>query len=109
MVESTREINGQITKEIRYYLSSLPVNAEVFGNAVRAHWGIENSCHWMLDVVFREDQCRIRIGNAAENMSTLRRLSLNLLRRDKTEKGGIQIKRLKAALDEDYLRRILNS
>lgn len=109
MVESTREINGLVTKEIRYYLSSLPVNAEVFGNAVRAHWGIENSCHWMLDVVFREDQCRIRIGNAAENMSTLRRLSLNLLRRDKTEKGGIQIKRLKAALDEDYLRRILNS
>lgn len=109
MVEATRDLNGQVTKEVRYYLSSLPVNSEVFGNAIRSHWGIENSCHWMLDVVFREDQCRIRVGNAAENMSTLRRLALNLLRRDKSEKCGIQIKRLKAALDESYLLKVLTS
>ena len=100
MVEATRDLNGQARTEVRYYLSSLPVNAEVFGNAVRSHKGIENSCHRMLDVVFREDQCHIRVGNAAENISTLRRLALNLLGRDKTEKCGIQIKRLKAALDE---------
>lgn len=109
LVEATREVNGHKTREIRYYLSSLPVNAEVFGHAVRSHWGIENSCHWMLDVVFREDQCRIRIGNAAENMSTLRRLALNLLRREKSEKCGVQIKRLKAALDEHYLFKVLTS
>jgi len=74
---------------------------------VRSHWGIENSCHWVLDVVFREDASRIRVGNAAENMSTLRRLALNLLRREKSEKGGIHVKRLKAALDEKYLLKVL--
>lgn len=107
LVEAIREANGHKTREIRYYLSSLPVNAEVFGHAVRSHWGIENSCRWMLDVVFREDQCRI--GNAAENMSILRRLALNLLRREKSEKCGVQIKRLKAALDEHYLFKVLTS
>lgn len=109
MVEATRELNGQRTTEVRYYLSSLPVKASVFGHAVRSHWGIENSCHWVLDVVFREDDCRIRIGNAAENMSTLRRLALNLLRREKTEKRGVHGKRLRAALDDNYLLKILNS
>ena len=74
---------------------------------MRSHWGIENSCHWVLDVVFREDASRIRVGNAAENMSTLRRLALNLLRREKSEKGGIHVKRLKAALDEKYLLKVL--
>ncbi|MFN0086123.1 MAG: ISAs1 family transposase [Blastocatellia bacterium] len=109
MVEATREINGQATTELRYYLSSLPVDVEKFAHAVRSHWGIENSCHWVLDVVFREDDCRIRVGNAAENMSALRRFALNLLRRDKSEKRGVKIKRLKAALDDAYLLKILTS
>ena len=108
LVEATREIGGQCTTEIRYYLSSLPVNAAEFARAVRGHWGIEHACHWVLDVVFREDQCRLRIGQAAENMSRLRRLALNLLRREKSEKRGIHVKRLKAALDEKYLLKILN-
>jgi predicted transposase YbfD/YdcC len=109
MVEARRELNGQRTTDIRYYLSSLPVNAAQFAHAVRSHWGIENACHWVLDVVFREDHSRIRVGNAAENMSTLRRLALNLLRREKSEKRGVHVKRLKAALDEKYLLKVLNS
>lgn len=109
MVEATRELGDKQTTEIRYYLSSLPVDGPEFGRAVRSHWGIENSCHWVLDVVFREDASRIRIGNAAENMSTLRRLALNLLRREKSEKRGVHVKRLKAALDEKYLLKVLRS
>ncbi len=109
LVEATREINGKATTELRYYLSSLPVEAKTFGTAVRTHWGIENSCHWVLDVVLREDDCRIRIGNAAENMSTLRRLAMNLLRREKSDKRGVNVKRLKAALDEKYLLKVLRS
>lgn len=109
MVEATRELGDKQTREMRYYLSSLPVKAQEFARAVRSHWGIENSCHWVLDVVFREDASRIRIGNAAENMSTLRRLALNLLRREKSEKRGVHVKRLKAALDEKYLLKVLRS
>lgn len=109
MVEATREVGGKQTREIRYYLSSLPINAQEFGRAVRSHWGVENSCHWVLDVVLREDASRIRVGNAAENMSTLRRLALNLLRREKSEKRGVHVKRLKAALDEKYLLKVLRS
>ncbi|HWQ35502.1 MAG TPA: ISAs1 family transposase [Blastocatellia bacterium] len=109
MVEATRDVNGQVTTETRFYLSSLPVRAVEFGRAVRAHWGIENSCHWVLDVVLREDDCRLRVGNAAENMSLLRRFALNLLRREKTEKRGLRIKQLKAALSLDYLIKVLSS
>lgn len=109
LVEATREINGQATTELRYYLSSLPVEAKTFGHAVRTHWSIENSCHWVLDVVFREDDCRIRIGHAAENMGILRRLAMNLLRREKSDKRGIHVKQLKAALDERYLLKVLRS
>lgn len=109
LVEATREMNGKATTEVRYYLSSLPVQAQRFGQAVRTHWGIENSCHWVLDVVFREDDCRLRVGNAAENMSTLRRLAMNLLRREKSDKRGVKVKQLKAALNEKYLLKVLRS
>ncbi len=109
MVESSRDIHGKVTIEKRCYLSSLPVDAAEFGRAVRSHWGIENSCHWVLDVVLREDDCRLRVGNAAENMSLLRRFALNLLRREKTEKRGIHAKQMKAALSLDYLIRVLSS
>ena len=109
VVKATREVKGETTTEWRYYLSSLPVDAASFGSAVRTHWAIENACHWVLDVVFREDDCRIRIGHAAENMSTLRRWAMNLLRRDKSDKRGIQVKRLKAALNEKYLLHVLTS
>lgn len=107
MVESEREIGEKVTKEIRYYISSLPGNAKQFGDAVRRHWGIENSLHWVLDVAFREDECRIRKGYAAENFAVLRHIALNLVRQEKSIKRGVKGKRLKAGWDNDYLGKIL--
>ena len=108
MVESEREIGDKLTKETRYYISSLPGNAKLFGDAVRKHWGIENSLHWVLDVVFREDECRIRKGYAAENFAVLRHIALNLVREEKSIKRGVKGKRLKAGWDNDYLGKILS-
>lgn len=109
LVEATREVGGQVTTEVRYHLSSLPVKAERFAEAVRGHWGIENSCHWILDVVFGEDDSRVRVGHAAQKLALIRRLALNLLQQEKTLKRGIKTKRLKAALDDRYLLKILTS
>lgn len=107
MVEAIREISGQRTVERRYYLTSLPMGVEMFARAVRGHWGVENKLHWVLDVCFREDQSRARTGYAAENLATLRRLALNLLRREKTKKRGIKGKQLNAGWDHAYLLRLL--
>jgi predicted transposase YbfD/YdcC len=107
MVESIREIDGKATRERRYYLSSLKLNVETFARAVRGHWGVENKLHWVLDVCFREDQSRARQGYAAENLATLRRLALNLLKREKTKKRGIRAKMLNASWDHPYLLRLL--
>ena len=107
MVEAIREISGARTVERRYYLSSLPLGVETFARAVRGHWGVENKLHWVLDVCFREDQSRARAGYAAENLATLRRLALNLLRREKTKKRGIKGKQLNAGWDHAYLLRLL--
>jgi len=107
MVEAIREIGAQRTVERRYYLSSLPLGVETFARAVRGHWGVENKLHWVLDVCFREDQSRARAGYAAENLATLRRLALNLLRREKTKKRGIKGKQLNASWDHAYLLRLL--
>ena len=107
MVEAIREIAGQRTVERRYYLTSLPLGVESFARAVRGHWGVENKLHWVLDVCFREDQSRARTGYAAENLATLRRLALNLLRRDNTKKRGIKGKQLNASWDHAYLLRLL--
>ncbi|MEI7436832.1 MAG: ISAs1 family transposase [bacterium] len=107
LVESIRDISGQQTVERRYYLSSLPLGVENFGRAVRGHWGVENKVHWVLDVCFREDQSRARAGHAAENLATLRRLALNLLKRDKTKRRGMKGKQLNAGWDHTYLLRLL--
>jgi len=107
MVESIRQIDGRSTLERRYYLSSLPVEVETFGRAVRGHWGVENKLHWVMDVCFREDQSRARQGYAAENLATLRRLALNLLKREKTKRRGIRGKQLNASWDHPYLLRLL--
>ena len=107
MVESIRQIDGKSTLERRYYLSSLPVEVETFGRAVRGHWGVENKLHWVMDVCFREDQSRARQGYAAENLATLRRLALNLLKQEKTKKRGIRGKQLNASWDHPYLLRLL--
>jgi predicted transposase YbfD/YdcC len=107
MVEATREIRGQKSVERRYYLSSLPLNAEKFGRAVRFHWSIENQLHWTLDVVFGEDQSRARTGYAIENLATLRRLALNMLKGEKSKKRGIKGKMLNASWDHTYLLKLL--
>ncbi len=107
MVESLREINGKITLERRYYLSSLKLDVQTFARAVRGHWGVENKLHWVMDVCFREDQSRAREGYAAENLAMLRRLALNLLKREKTKKRGIKAKMLNASWDHPYLLRLL--
>jgi len=107
-VESERTIDGRTSTDRRYYISDLGgVDARTMLEYVRGHWGIENRLHWSLDVTFREDTLRNRVGHSAENFSRIRRLALNLLRRDKTCKAGIKGKRLQACLKEDYLLRIL--
>ena len=80
---------------------------ETFARAVRGHWGVENKLPWVLDVCFREDQSRARVGYAAENLATLRRLALNLLKREKTKQRGIRGKQLNASWDHAYLLRLL--
>jgi len=107
MVESSREIAGKVTLERRYYLSSLKLDVETFARAVRGHWGVENKLHWVMDVCFREDQSRARQGHAAENLATLRRLALNLLKQEKTKKRGIKAKMLNASWHHPYLLRLL--
>jgi predicted transposase YbfD/YdcC len=107
MVEAIREVGGRQTVERRYYLSSLPLDVQSFARAVRGHWGVENKLHWVLDVCFREDQSRARAGFAAENLATLRRLALNLLKQEKTKKRGIKGKQLNASWDHAYLLRLL--
>lgn len=109
MVESEREImGGAKTCERRYFISSLAANAAQALRAVRGHWAIENELHWCLDIGFREDECRTRTGNAAENLATVRHLGLSLLKQEKNSKRSIKGKRLKAGWDEQYLLKVLN-
>jgi predicted transposase YbfD/YdcC len=107
MVESERHTGEKVAVERRYYISSLGNQAARFSQAVRGHWGIENSLHWSLDVTFKEDACRIRQGQAAENFAVLRHTAVSLLQQEKTAKVGLKVKRLKAALDIQYLTKVL--
>ncbi|RYD70619.1 MAG: ISAs1 family transposase [Verrucomicrobiaceae bacterium] len=108
VVESMREIDGKQTFERRYYLSSLELDAERFARAVRGHWGVENQLHWVLDVVFNEDQSRARTGYAAENLALLRKWSLNLIKADKLKaKNSLKGRRKAAGWDNRYLLHLL--
>jgi predicted transposase YbfD/YdcC len=107
MVESTREIGDTVTTERRYYVSSLPPDAARVAHAIRAHWGIENGMHWTLDMAFSEDQCRVRVNNAAQNFAILRRIVMNLLRQDRTTKAGLKIRRMLACANDQYLAQLL--
>jgi predicted transposase YbfD/YdcC len=102
-VERERRSGDTVSVETHYYLASLPPDARTLGQAVQRHWGIENRLHWVLDVVFREDESRIRVGDGAETFALLRHLALNLLRQESTHRGSLATKRFRAALDSDYL------
>jgi predicted transposase YbfD/YdcC len=109
MVEAEREVVGQaVTVERRYFISSLGVDAQQALRAVRCHWQVENSLHWVLDVAFREDACRTRTAHAPENLATLRHIAVNLLKQERSCKLGIKSKRLKAGWDESYMLKVLN-
>ena len=107
-IESTRRIGDTISVEVRHYLSSLPADAKALGAAIRSHWGIENRLHWVLDVSFREDDSRVRVDHAPENFAILRHIALNLLRQDRSSKGSVPTKRFRAALNDHYLRSLLD-
>ncbi len=101
MVRRRRLLWNKETEQVCYYITSLDANATFLAQAIRSHWGIENSLHWVLDVTFKEDRSRIRMGHGPENMTLLRRLCVNLIKREKS-KGSINLKRYRAALNNDY-------
>jgi len=101
MVESTRIIGDKTTIETRYFISSLPANIAKLSKAIRSHWGIENSLHWVLDVTFNEDQSRIRKGNAPQNIAMVRHVALNLLKQAQKRMKGVSIKALRKAAGWD--------
>ena len=106
MIEAERTLNGTTTTEQRYYLLNQVREAADVNAVVRGHWGIENRLHWVLDVTFHEDASRIRSGNAPQNMGVLRHIALNLLRQEPS-KGSLKTKRFRAALNEEYLAKLL--
>ena len=107
MVISTRIIGEKQTKHVRFYISSLPSNAKRILDVVRKHWSIENELHWVLDVAMNEDHSRVRKDQAPENLAVLHHIALNLLKQEKTAKGGIRAKQLQAGWREDYLLKVL--
>ena len=108
-IQAERHINGKKSQETRYYICSRAASAAKLLEAVRAHWGIENKVHWVLDVVFDEDASRARTGHAQQNLATLRRLAINMLNQEKTRQDSLKGKRQMAGWDESYLERIVFS
>ena len=107
-IESRTKRDGDTTAERRYYISSrVGEVAQVIGVLARNHWSVEDKLHWMLDVAFGEDDSRVRIGNAAENLSRVRRLALMLLKKEKSCELGVKSKRKKAGWNRDYLLTVL--
>jgi predicted transposase YbfD/YdcC len=109
LVRAERRIGEEVSRETRYYIASLPPQAHDILEGTRSHWGIENKVHWVLDVAFREDDSRIRTGYAPENMAVLRHMAVNMLKQDRSVKGGIKNKRLRFAWDDRYREKILRS
>ena len=102
MVESKREIDGKIQQETRFYITSLALLAHALGPMIRAHWAVENSLHWIMDMIFRDDECRIRTENAPANFTTLKHMAHNLIRKA-PGKDSLRLKRKTASWDDDFL------
>lgn len=107
-IRSERRLKQKTEVKTRYFITSLANDARQILAAKRAHWGIENSLHWVLDVAFREDDSRVRQGNADQNLAILRQIALNLLKQEKTARGGTKAKRLQAGWSEEYLVKVLS-
>ena len=107
MVESCREVGEKVQSDTRYCLTSLPAQGGRFSQAVRQHWGIEPALHWVFDVSLHEDACRMRQDKGAQTFSVLRHIAVNLLRRERRHKRGIQARRKRAGWDQDYLLQVL--
>ncbi|RJE76696.1 hypothetical protein BGP78_11960 [Pseudoalteromonas sp. MSK9-3] len=101
--------NGKELIDTRYYISSAQLSAEELANHVRSHWAVENQLHWVLDVSFREDNCPINRGHAAENFSTFRHVGLNQLKRESTLKASVRRKQRRAAMDTEYLDKVIRA
>ena len=107
-VTAQREERDKTTQETRYFISSMDAcDPKRLGQIVRAHWGIENNLHWVLDYAFDEDAQRARVGHSAANMTVIRHIAINLVKSEKTVKVGVKNKRLKAGWDDDYLLKIV--
>ena len=108
MVESRREIQGKIEQETRFYLTSLVMIAALLGPVIRSHWAIENSLHWVMDMVFRDDECRVRTEHAPANFTTIKHMAHNLIRKA-PGKDSLRLKRKVAAWDDDFLASIVST
>lgn len=102
MVESERDIGEKIEKETRFYLTSLVMAAALLGPVVRSHWAIENSLHWVMDMIFRDDECRVRTNHAPANFTTIKHIAHNLIRRA-SSKDSLRMRRKVAAWDDNFL------
>jgi predicted transposase YbfD/YdcC len=107
MVMSRRVVGGVVSEEFRYFIGSFAGTAEEYLASIRAHWGIENSLHWVLDVVFREDESRHHAGNSCENLALLRKLAIGLLKQDRSSDASLKTKRLRCGWDDGYLAKVL--
>ena len=108
MIERQRKVGPSVSLERHYYISSLSADVAHLMRVIRTHWQVENRLHWVLDVVFSEDQSRIRKGHAAANLALVRRLAVSALQREQSLKRGIAIKRLRAGWNEAYLFKVLH-
>lgn len=106
-VESERHIGDEIHREVRHFIGAIPDDPKLWAYATRGHWGIENDLHWRLDVVFREDESRVRKGHADENLAVVRHIALNLLTQERSNKRGTQTKRRRAGWDDAYRLKVL--
>ena len=108
MVESAREMRDKVERETRFYITSLTLPASQMGSIVRNHWAVENSLHWVMDMVFRDDECRVRTDHAPANFTTIKHIALNLIRRAKS-KDSLRLRRKVAAWDDEFLASLIVS